>query len=74
MDLLAEANPDAAASLDRAFGEKARYAADRPALYKQGRYPGTREIVIRRNYVMVYRVGSQVVEIIRILHARQQWP
>ncbi|EPJ8754555.1 type II toxin-antitoxin system RelE/ParE family toxin [Pseudomonas putida] len=39
-----------------------------------GRYPGTREIVVRPNYVMIYRVVDNRVEIIRILHARQQWP
>ena len=43
-------------------------------MYKPGRYPGTREIIIHPNYVMVYRITREAVEIIRILHARQQWP
>ncbi|WP_258035907.1 type II toxin-antitoxin system RelE/ParE family toxin [Pseudomonas putida] len=45
-----------------------------PTLYKSGRSPGTREIVVRSNYVMIYRVMDDRIEIIRILHARQQWP
>ena len=34
----------------------------------------TREIVVRPNYVMVYRVAGDVVEVLRVLHAAQQWP
>ena len=46
----------------------------RPKLYKAGRLKGTREIVVRPNYVMVYRVTGDVVEVLRVLHAAQQWP
>ncbi|MCY1184867.1 ParE toxin of type II toxin-antitoxin system, parDE [compost metagenome] len=74
MDHLALDNPEAAIQLDETFRDKARRAAQSPALYKAGRYPGTREIVVRPNYVMVYRVAGDRVEIIRALHARQQWP
>ncbi|MFK0312076.1 type II toxin-antitoxin system RelE/ParE family toxin [Pseudomonas sp. NPDC090233] len=74
MDHIAQDNPAAAISLDESFAEKARRAARSPSIYKPGRYPGTREIVIRPNYVMVYRIVGENVEIIRILHARQQWP
>ncbi|WP_409521690.1 type II toxin-antitoxin system RelE/ParE family toxin [Pseudomonas sp.] len=31
-------------------------------------------MVVRPNYVLVYRVMDDCIEIIRILHARQQWP
>ncbi|MFZ5938006.1 type II toxin-antitoxin system RelE/ParE family toxin [Pseudomonas sp. HS6-2] len=31
-------------------------------------------MVVRSNYVMIYRVMDDRIEIIRILHARQQWP
>ncbi|WP_337993337.1 type II toxin-antitoxin system RelE/ParE family toxin [Pseudomonas rubra] len=30
--------------------------------------------MVRPNYVMVYRVVEDCVEVIRVLHARQQWP
>jgi len=74
MDHIAQANPKAAISLDESFAEKAKRAAQAPSIYKPGRYPGTREIVIHPNYVMIYRVLGDTVEIVRILHARQQWP
>ena len=35
---------------------------------------GTREIVVRPNYAMVYRVSPEAVEVLRVLHAAQQWP
>lgn len=74
MALIEEHNPAAAAALDESFRDKARRAAGYPRLYKPGRYPDTHEIVVSPNYVMIYRVGREKVEILRILHARQQWP
>ena len=35
---------------------------------------GTREIVVRPNYVMVWQVEAETVVISRVLHATQQWP
>ena len=67
-------NPAAAIELDLEFEAKAEGAARRPTLYKPGRVKGTREIVVRPNYVMVYRVLPSFVEILRVLHASQQWP
>lgn len=73
-DHIAKDNPEAAIRLDEAFEDKASHALLNPLQYKKGRYPGTREIVVRPNYVIVFRTTQQVVEIIRILHARQRWP
>lgn len=39
-----------------------------------GRVSGTREIVAHPNYVLVYQVGDGVLEVMRVLHARQQYP
>ncbi len=74
MDHIAQDNPAAAIALDETFSDKAKRAAQNPELYKSGRYPGTKEIVVRRNYVMVYRIANDRIEIVRVLHARQQWP
>jgi len=53
-------------------------AADRlafnHALYRAGRRPGTRELVVHPNYILIYRVGIDSVEILRLLHARQRYP
>lgn len=40
-----------------------------------GRKSGTRELIVAGlPFVIVYRVGQQTVEIVRILHGSQQWP
>lgn len=49
MDYIAQDNPAAAIELDDEFEAKAEQARQRPTLYKTGRVPGTREIVVRAN-------------------------
>ncbi len=74
MSYIAVDNLPAAIELDLEFEAKAEIARQRPTLYKAGRMPGTRELVVRPNYVMVYRVLPDAVEMLRVLHATQQWP
>ncbi|MBV8501399.1 MAG: type II toxin-antitoxin system mRNA interferase toxin, RelE/StbE family [Paucibacter sp.] len=74
MVYIAQDNPTAAIDLDLEFEANAEKARLRPKLYKAGRVKGTREVVVRPNYVMVYRVIGNVVEVLRVLHAAQQWP
>ncbi len=76
MDYIAQDNPVAAIELDDEFEAKADQARQRPTLYKPGRVRGTREIVVRPNYVMVYRVedAGGTLAVLRVLHARQKWP
>ena len=45
-----------------------------PYLYKLGRVSGTRELVVHPNYLVIYRVAISSIEIINVLHARQQYP
>ena len=76
MDYIALDNPAAAIELDEEFEAKADQARQRPTLYKPGRVKGTREIVVRPNYVMVYQVEErgETVAVLRVLHAAQKWP
>ncbi|KPW97955.1 MULTISPECIES: type II toxin-antitoxin system RelE/ParE family toxin [Pseudomonas syringae group] len=48
--------------------------ADHPYLYRPGRVPGTRELVAHPNYVMVYRVTLERIEVVNVIHARQEYP
>ena len=74
MARIAHDNLAAAVELDQEFEAKAENAKLRPKLYKPGRVNGTREVVVRPNYVMVYRSVDDGIEVLRVLHAAQQWP
>jgi plasmid stabilization system protein ParE len=54
--------------------DKASKLLARPKLYRPGRIAGTREMVIRPNYIVVYAEDDRAVVILRGLHAAQQWP
>ena len=47
---------------------------EHPFLYRVGRVEGTREAVVHPNYIVIYRVGTDLVEIVNVVHARQQYP
>ena len=74
MNRISQDNPDAAADLDEMFESKGEIARQRPTLYKKGKVDGTREIVAASNYVIVYAIRKDCVEVLRVLHARRQWP
>jgi plasmid stabilization system protein ParE len=46
---------------------------DHPFIHRPGRVTGTREAVVHPNYILIYRVAEQI-EILAVLHARQQYP
>lgn len=75
-DYIAADNPRAAIDLDETFRACVERAALQPELYRAGRVRGTREIVVRPNYVMVYQIEdkSGTLIVLRVLHTSQQWP
>ena len=75
-DYIAEDNPSAALDLDDKIARLTDALPERPELYKPGRVRGTREMVLTANYVLVYRIQKKagVIEIIRIIGARQNYP
>lgn len=73
-DYIARDSAGAALKLDEDFQQKAAAAAQRPTLYRPGRMRDTREVVVRSNYVMIYRIEDEGIEILRVLHVAQQWP
>ncbi|AOJ08423.1 type II toxin-antitoxin system RelE/ParE family toxin [Burkholderia mayonis] len=75
-DFIAADNPTAALELDDRIERLTDALSEHPELYRVGRVRGTRELVLTPNYVLVYRVRRRagVVEIVRILGARQSYP
>ena len=74
VDYISDDNPDAAQRLKDDIEAKAAKLPQRPKLYRPGRVAGTREMVVRANYVVVYMEDTRAVSILRVLHAAQQWP
>lgn len=74
MDRISQDYPVAAADLDEIFESKGEVARQRPTLYRKGKVEGTREIVAASNYIIVYMIKDDCVQVLRIMHARQQWP
>ena len=70
---IADDNPAAAQELKDEIEAKASTLTRRPQMYKAGRVAGTREMVVRSNYVVVYAEDADMVSILRVLHAARQW-
>lgn len=47
---------------------------DYPYMFPQSRVPGTREALAHPNYILIYRVGADAVEVLGVIHARQRYP
>jgi toxin ParE1/3/4 len=71
---VAERNPAAADKLEAAIHACAERLPEHPFLYRPGRVPGTREAVVHPNYILVYRVAGNAVEVVSVVHARRQYP
>ncbi|MBV8773866.1 MAG: type II toxin-antitoxin system RelE/ParE family toxin [Deltaproteobacteria bacterium] len=74
VDYISDDNPEAAQQLKDEIEAKVGKLAEHPKLYRPGRVAGTREMIVRRNYVVVYAEDPRAVSILRVLHAAQQWP
>lgn len=70
---ISERNVAAADRMLALFQDTAERLPAHPYMYRPGRVPGTREAVMHPNYIMVYRVTDRI-EVLSILHARQQYP
>lgn len=73
-DYIEADNPLAALNLDELFSEKVRNLIDHPGLGRIGRVTGTRELVVHKNYILIYDTTAESVRVLRELHAAMQWP
>ncbi len=70
---IADRNSDAADRLNAAIQHTTEQLPAHPYIHRPGRVAGTREAVVHPNYILVYQVAD-AVEILAVLHARQQYP
>ncbi|MDN4544794.1 type II toxin-antitoxin system RelE/ParE family toxin [Pseudomonas sp. C32] len=73
LNYIGDRNFAAASELFQAIEIATSALPEHPCLYRFGRVPGTREIVVHPNYLVVYRVTDRI-EILSVLHARQEYP
>lgn len=74
LSYIAERNLAAADGLLAAIETCVERLPDHPFLYRAGRVEGTREAVVHPNYIVIYRIGTDEIEIVNVVHARQQYP
>ena len=74
IDYIEQRNASAALDLYQTIVQTAENLPSMPYLFRRGRVPGTRECVVHPNYVLVYHVGAQAIEVLRVLHSRQRYP
>lgn len=71
---IAAVNPDAANSLADEVGNKLELTLRFAEIGRKGRVPRTRELVVHPNYLVIYTVRRNTIDVIRFLHARRQYP
>ena len=66
---IAKDNPTRAISFLRELQDAVTKLQAHPGIGRAGRVPGTRELVLHKNYNALYRVRGDDVEILRLHHA-----
>jgi addiction module RelE/StbE family toxin len=74
VDYISDDNPAAAQALKDEIETKVSRLPVHPKLYRSGRVAGTREMVVRGNYLVIYTEDANAISILRVLHSAQQWP
>lgn len=74
VDYISDDNPDAAQRLKDDVEHRTAQLREFPMAYRPGRVEGTRELVARENYIVVYTHDLFAVRVLRVLHAAQHWP
>jgi toxin ParE1/3/4 len=74
-EYIAQDNPQAASKVVQRIVSVIDGLTKQPAMGRQGRVPGTRELVISGTpFIVPYRVKGSSIEILRVFHAARRWP
>ena len=74
VDYISDDNPDAAQRVRDDIETNVEKLLNFPKIGRSGRIEETRELVVRANYIIVYQEDAFAIQILRVLHAAQQWP
>jgi len=67
-------NSKAATDLYNEIMDAAEILPFMPLAFRIGLVAGTREYLAHKNYLLVYKVYSTKVRILRVMHAKRQYP
>jgi toxin ParE1/3/4 len=74
-DFIEMDNPRAAGRIDDKFLDAVERLKTFPKLGRPGRRSGTRELPVPGTpYIVAYRIHSDEIEMLHILHGSQHWP
>ncbi len=71
---IATQNAAAAEGLGDEIARKLDLVAQFPEIGRRGRVARTRELVVHPNYIVVYAVRKNTIDVIRFLHVRKLYP
>lgn len=74
LDYISQRNPIAADKLEQTLNEAVEKLAESPYSARLGRVDGTREKIAHPNYIIVYRVFTDKIEILNIVHSSRNYP
>jgi len=74
VDYISQFNPDAAQAMRDRFESCVLPLSEHPYLFRPGRVSGTREIVAHPNYIVVYRVLDDQIEVVGVRHTSRPYP
>lgn len=74
-DYIAQENPQAARRVILIVRKAAEALLQNPLVGKMGRVAGTRELTVGRfPFVLAYRVETDEVQILSVIHTARMWP
>ncbi len=75
LEYIAQDNPRAAIEQGDRIAHQVGLLTEHPEMGRVGRRQDTRELVISRTpFIVVYRLKTGRIEVLRVLHAAQKWP
>lgn len=74
INYIAEHNIVAALEMDDLIRNSVLILKNMPRAGRYGRVANTRELVIYRNYIVIYEIGLDSITILNVKHAIQKYP
>lgn len=72
---ISERNPAAALRIGRSIESSTALLQEHPKLYRMSlRVPNCREIIVHKNYIVLYQEEQDMIRVVNVIHARRNFP